>query len=63
MGDSVFLDIVLRVKNEMLRDFASIKILIPDTIDGVLKGAEKGTARNLLNEHSLEWIKENGEIF
>lgn len=60
MGESAFLDVLLRIRTEMMRDVKSVKVLIPDTEEGLLKAAEKGTARFLLNERPLEWIKENG---
>lgn len=60
LSEAAFLDILLRIKKEMIHRNEAFELLIPETIEQVLKGAEIGTARTRLNERSIKWIEENG---
>ena len=60
LSESAFLDILLRIKTEMVQEFKAFKILLPGDIEEVEEMAEKGTARTMLNEHTIEWVEKNG---
>ena len=66
--DAQFLDMLYRIKTEMLSSEppksdsqdANIIRLLPSSLSGFDAAAAKGTARSQLNERSLDWLKENG---
>ena len=66
--DAQFLDMVHRIKTEMLSyepsksnsQDANIIQLLPSSLSGFDAAAEKGTARSQLNERSLDWLEQNG---
>ena len=66
--DAQFLDMVHRIKTEMLSygpsksnsNDANIIQLLPSSLSGFDAAAEKGTARSQLNERSLDWLEKNG---
>lgn len=66
--DAQFLDMVHRIKTEMLSygpsksnsNDANIIQLLPSSLSGFDAAAEKGTARSQLNERSLDWLEQNG---
>lgn len=68
VSDAQFLDMVHRIKTEMLSyetsksnsQDANIIQLLPSSLSGFDAAANKGTARSQLNERSLDWLERNG---
>lgn len=57
------IDILHRTKNEILISNPTIRGLIPQSLKVFQKAINNGTARSLLQDRSLEWLQEHGEIF
>lgn len=61
ISEAQFLDILYRMKNEVIQKRNNLQHLIPDSIEGLHDAASKGTARTMLNERKLDWLKSNGK--
>lgn len=68
VSDAQFLDMLLRIKTEMMSSpesksnpqDANIIGLLPSSLSEFHASSEKGTARSQLNERSLDWLERNG---
>ena len=61
LSEAAFLDVILRLKTEILNKNKNIHKLIPESTKEILEASKKGSAKSILNERSMEWIAKNGK--
>ena len=61
LSEEQWIDILFRMRTEMMMDEANAAALLPNTLKTLMKANQTSLANMSLTERSLDWLKENGQ--